>query len=147
MSMCWSASERGFFVKSIHGSGMPSDCISITDAEYAELMRRQSEGWEIRTINGRPQAVQPPPTDPNAQPTSITALEFRRRFTMQERGRITAFAVERNVNGDPTLQVFLDDLASAGVVDLNDPETVQGVEYCVGMGLITPKRADAILGR
>lgn len=145
--MCYSPSARGFFRTDIHGSGMPTDCVSLTDAEYDDLMSKQARGFVIEPVNGRPMAVRPVVEEIDPRGVPMSALEFRRRFTLEERGRITKLAAEMNNNGDPTLQVFLDDLAAAGSVYLNDPEIVQGVEYCAAKGLITPRRADAILGR
>ena len=147
MAYHYSPGERGFFHTSVHGNAMPRDAVGITDAEYAELMRRQSEGMVIEPVAGRPQAVrnEAPPVEPRAH--AMSALEFRSRFTPEEKARLTLAASNALDAGDATLQVFIDDLNSSGSVHLNDERIVAGGEYLIGRGLLTPRRGDTILGR
>jgi hypothetical protein len=75
----------------------------------------------------------------------ITTLAFRQRFTADERGVITAAAASALQAGDPTLQVYLDDLGASVVVGLDDPETVAAVNLLASDTLIDPSRVTAIL--
>lgn len=146
MPFCYSPSRRGFYQTDIHGDMMPSDCITITDAEYAELFRLQAMGHTIVTRNGRPVAEAPAPA-PDAPQTVIPSLDFRRSFTDAEKARITLEASRMLEQGDARLQVFMDDVASSGTVNLRATEVVTGIEFLLAKGLITPRRADEILRR
>jgi hypothetical protein len=70
----------------------------------------------------------------------LSRLEFRNRFTMEEKVSIYT-AAATNVS----IAVWLDDLASAENVDLDSPLTQQGVQALVTLGLITEARRDQIL--
>lgn len=75
----------------------------------------------------------------------ITPLAFRRRLPMVKRHAITLAASAAMEQGDATLQTFLDDLAAARYVDLDDPEVVAGVAALQAAGLLTPDQAAALL--
>jgi hypothetical protein len=75
----------------------------------------------------------------------LTAREFRMRFTVEERGAITLAASRGLEAGDPTLQVWLDDLSAAQTVDLDHPEIAAGLDGLVVAGLISKERRAAIL--
>jgi hypothetical protein len=78
--------------------------------------------------------------------TIVTARTFRERFTRAERGAITVAASQALTAGDPTLQVFLDDLNAAGnIVELDHPDLLAGVALLVSLQLITPQRAEQVL--
>jgi hypothetical protein len=85
----------------------------------------------------------PPPTPPPIR--RIAPLAFRRRLPDATRGAITLAAAAAMAQGSATLQVFLDDLAAARFVDLDDPATVGGVAALQAAGLITPQQATALL--
>lgn len=68
-----------------------------------------------------------------------TQLAFLRRFTSEERIAIRA-------STDPLVQDFLSLLALAQDVRLDDPDTIAGVGYLEGLGLLAPGRGSAILG-
>ena len=70
----------------------------------------------------------------------ITRLQFRSRFTDDEKRAIYA-ARASNVDVD----IWLDDLASATDVQLDDPRTIGGVQALEAAGLIGPGRAVEIL--
>ncbi|MEW6115382.1 MAG: hypothetical protein AB1553_00575 [Nitrospirota bacterium] len=70
----------------------------------------------------------------------LTKFGFRRLFTIEERAGITAAAAS-----DVVLKTIMDDLAFSDEVDLDDPATIEGVNYLVAGGLITAERAAAIL--
>lgn len=87
----------------------------------------------------------PSPAEPPPPNLVISPREFRQRFTMDERRMLTLAASKALENGDATLQVFLDDLSSSQVVELNHPEIIEGVQTLVEMGLISKARGDQIL--
>lgn len=89
----------------------------------------------------------PPEVVPPAPIRVITAREFRLRFSLAERGAITLAASQALEQGDPALQVFLDDLAASQVVELDHPELAAGVEALVTAGLISAARAAEILSQ
>lgn len=100
-----------------------------SEAELREVLRAQyPAGWH---------------PDPPAPIRRITPLAFRRRFPPGARGAITLAAAQALAAGDPTLQVWLDDLAACRVVDLDDPETRAGLDALVGAGLLTAEQAEA----
>ena len=76
---------------------------------------------------------------------SVTPREFRQRFTAAERGAITLAASRALEAGDPTLQMFLDDLSASQVVELDHPDTVAGIAAVVAAGLLSAARGAAIL--
>lgn len=76
---------------------------------------------------------------------AVTALEFRRRFTDAERAAITLAASRGLEQGDPTLQIWLDDLAAAGEVNLDAAEVATGLGLLVTSGLLAPERVAEIL--
>lgn len=91
-----------------------------------------------------PEPAQPSPLPPTWPPT-ITALEFRRQFTAEERAAITLAAARGLAAGDATLQLWLDDLNASQSVDLTDPQISQALTAMVSMGLLDAARPDEIL--
>lgn len=84
---------------------------------------------------------------PAAPPPSraVTALEFRRRFTDAERAAITLAASRGLEQGDPTLQIWLDDLAAAGTVNLDAAEVSTALDMLVTTGLLAAERLAEVL--
>lgn len=81
----------------------------------------------------------------------LTILEFRRRFTNEEKVMIDLVSID-NPSLDmqsrasiAALRVYLQDLASATFVDTNDPATVLGINTLAAFGLIQPSRVSEIL--
>jgi len=64
MTKLYSASNRGFYCRDVHGDAIPPDAVEITDDEHASLLAAQSAGQVITAdAAGRPIAVDlPPPT-------------------------------------------------------------------------------------
>lgn len=87
------------------------------------------------------------PCDPPPPPgfRRITPLAFRRRLPGPTRQAITLAASTAMEQGDATLQTFLDDLAAARYVDLDDPEVIAGVGTLQAAGLLTTEQAAALL--
>ncbi len=88
------------------------------------------------------------PTAPDPPPPCwvIRTLAWTGRLTEAELGGITLAASRGLEQGDPTLQVFLDDLGRATVVDLKDPRFVGGLSVVSRLGLIDAERIPALLG-
>lgn len=81
-----------------------------------------------------------------ASPRIIGALEFRRqRFTAVEREAITLAASRGLEENDARLQLWLDDLAAAGVVNLDSAEIRERVAGLALLGLIEGHRVAEIL--
>lgn len=79
--------------------------------------------------------------EPEPEPIRIlTKLQFRNRFTMEEKAALYT-AAEANV----MLRIFLDDLNAAESIDLDDPATVFGVNTLEQVGIIGVGRAVEIL--
>jgi hypothetical protein len=79
-----------------------------------------------------------PAPPPKREP--ITPVEFRRRFTLQERQ-----AIKTVRESDAIVDDFMDELVMAQSVDLDDPETLGALDYLVGIGVITSQRRGEIL--
>lgn len=82
----------------------------------------------------------------------LTIVEFRKRFTLQEKVRIEMAAIDNpNASFDvraqsAALRVYLADLASVkDSVDLSDPITIGGVMLLESAGILEPGRAAQIL--
>ena len=88
----------------------------------------------------------PAPAPPSPPPIRrIAPLAFRRRLADPTRAAITLAAAAAMGQGSATLQVFLDDLAAARFVDLDDAATIAGVAAMQAAGLITQQQATALL--
>lgn len=101
-----------------------------------------------------------PEAEPEQQPDSVpeqpaqrfvSRFAFRRRFTTAEK-----IALELASRDDPdapgemqqfaaALRVYLQDIGCAECIDLDLPDTVEGVRMLETFGLLAPGRADAIL--
>jgi hypothetical protein len=113
----------------------------ICDLDGNTLLDATGPAWIVDANPPQPVWARedgPIPTYP--PPRILSRLEFRNRFTMEEKVSIYAAAVT-NV----TIAVWLDDLASAENVDLDSALTRQGVQGLVTLGLITEARRDQIL--
>lgn len=133
----------GFYADDITPE-IPTGAIEISEEIYAEwVANAMTRAW----INGALVETDPLVTpDPEPRPqTVITAREFRERFTRAERGAITLAASKALAADDPTLQVFLDDLTAAQVVELDHPDLLAGMSLLVTLDLLTQARATEIL--
>ena len=72
--------------------------------------------------------------------SKLTKLQFRKRFTADEKVAIYEAAVT-----NAALRVFIDDIQSAEFVDLEDVDVIAGVEQLAKNGLISENRAAEIL--
>lgn len=85
----------------------------------------------------------PPPAVPASR--LLPALAFRQRFTDAEREAITLAASRGLEQGSARLQLWLDDLAAAGVVDLASPALAERLAALEEADLIAAGRAAEIL--
>lgn len=104
------------------------------EAEAVEIMARAPDGWEAALAGLE---VIEPAAPSAASSRMIAPLDLRRRFSPASRAAVTSAAWRDLGAGDASLQVFLDDLASAGLVSLDDPELAAGFALLVARGLIT----------
>lgn len=92
-----------------------------------------------------------PPAAPAPQARRVSVLAFRRRFTAAERVAIEWAAVDRadqpvaQRQQAAALRATLADQAAAKFIDLDDSDTVTGVQGLEAIGLIGPGRAAQIL--
>lgn len=92
------------------------------------------------------------PEPPAPEPQRIfTRYGFLNRLTMDEQVAIE-MAIEKehpslNLNGQEraTLRVFNRMIGTAQEVDLEDPNTIQGIQFLEAIGLIATGRADEVL--
>lgn len=80
----------------------------------------------------------PPPPPEYTGHTSV--LSFRNRMTMAEKQAIYTAS-----SSDVVVKMFLDDLAAASYVDVEDPQTIAGIDYLISAGLIEADRRSDIL--
>jgi hypothetical protein len=130
---------RGFLSDDVHDE-IPAEAVPISDAIWSEWIDNTATR---RWIDGALVVVELAPPAP--VPQMITPREFRLRFTLAERAALTLAASQALLQGDPSLQVFLDDLSAAQAVDLTHPEILAGMEAIVAAALISRARADEIL--
>jgi hypothetical protein len=70
----------------------------------------------------------------------LSRYEFRSLFTFQEIQAITTAA-----KTDVAIEVFMESMRVAEEINLDYPETSQGLAYLVSLGLITQEKMDNIL--
>lgn len=77
---------------------------------------------------------------PEAVSTIITPYAFRARFTVPE-----MVGVYTSAKTDPILEMFLDDIRTAQEINLAESRVTDGLDYLMGLGLLTSERKAAIL--
>lgn len=83
--------------------------------------------------------------------TKLTRLEFRSRFTLQEKAAIDLASLDNPQEPTEqrlvaaTLRAMLADQAVAEFIDIGDESTIAGVQYLAQVGLLTEKRAQEVL--
>lgn len=78
------------------------------------------------------------PAPPKPDRVRLTRYEFRSRFTAAEK-------VEMYDSTDTMVRVFLDDIQSADNINVSEQDTIDGVAYLTGTGLIAAGRDVEIL--
>ncbi len=109
-------------------AGEVTDPLMIEISEYDESI--MGKKWE----NGQFVAVEAP------KRKQLTRYEFRSQFTFEEQVAITLAA-----KSDVVIEVFMKSMEVAEAVNLDYPETAQGLTYLVKSGLITQEKMDNIL--
>ncbi|HWX48114.1 MAG TPA: hypothetical protein VNZ61_08680 [Roseomonas sp.] len=122
----------------------PEFVIAMYTEAPPDLADTIEAGW---TQEGNTFVAPPPPIPVPELPPTMSPLEFRKRWTAEEKARITLAAHQALSNGDAALRIFIDDIGSAGYVFLGDPDLLAGFDIVVAAGLLTRERADEILGR
>lgn len=91
----------------------------------------------------------PAATDVPAAPirkTILTHLEFRRRFTLAERVAFDNFESGAwSPEQKAMLRTITEDMRLATAIDLDDPDTLAGVQFLEQIGLLAAGRAAEIL--
>ena len=126
--------------------------IEILDAQGAvtNTIRATTEEAE-RKHPGRWRVVDEPLPPALPELRRVSVLGFRRRFTKAERAAIEWAAVDRADQPEAqrqqaaALRATLADQAAATFIDLDDADTVEGVQGLEAMGLLAPGRALEIL--
>lgn len=72
--------------------------------------------------------------------TKITSLSFQKRLSNE-----TRIAIQNAAKENPFVNLMMMDLQSAQEVDLEHPETIQGVTLLLSLQLITQAEADTLL--
>lgn len=70
----------------------------------------------------------------------LSSLQFRDRFTLEEKLAIRAAAMTDHVVG-----LFYDESLAADFIDLDDPRVEQGVDLYISKGLVDSSRKTEIL--
>lgn len=84
-------------------------------------------------------------------PTGLTRLQFRNRFSAQEKALLELAAIDDPAAAQAqrlqaaSLRAYLADLAAAEFVDLDDATTVAGVQALEAAGLLAEGRAAQVL--
>jgi hypothetical protein len=103
--------------------------VVVPDGTQHNAVATQNQDGTWSTVNPTPVAARPAP---------LSVTDFKKRFTFAERTALLSSA-------DAGVKVFLDELNTATAVRLDDPDTVAGMNYVVGLGLLTAQRRDQIL--
>lgn len=98
---------------------------------------------DLNTRLNVPETLEPakmPEPEPYIEPpkTIFAAREFLAKFTMAE---YAAARTHTNIG----VQWALDNLIGAQFVDIEDPDTIAGLDLMVAEGVITPERRDELL--
>lgn len=101
---------------------------------------QQTVGAPSYAFDGQGNVVQSYATQaaPAAVP-QVTSLAFYNLFTTNEQVAIAALA-----QTDPQVQLFMTRAAAAGLINLSDPQVMQGLSYLVAKNVLTQARATAI---
>jgi hypothetical protein len=102
--------------------------LPLPDVSWATVSVSQAQAIQAQALIEN----MPPPK------TSISFLQFMELFTQAE--QVAAIG-----STDVNIKIFIMKGAGAGLLDLNNPEVIAGVNYLVSIGILTQARATAIL--
>lgn len=130
-------------------------CVNIIDDEPGRSFELLNDGkWFLFEFLGADigqiwngTTLVPGPGEPPVTYKKFTKLEFRNLFTLPERVAIDNFELNGAISAENkmTLRTLFKDQEAASYIDLNRPDTQQGVQFLAVAGLITPTRASEIL--
>lgn len=80
-----------------------------------------------------------PPREP-VYKTQFSVLEFRDRFTMEEK-----LAIRKAQFSDMEVGLVYDELQAASFVDVEDPRVAAGLDLYISKGLLEPGRKEELL--
>lgn len=102
----------------------------LTDDEVIAHLQKQEQdsAIELAKINAP------------VKPVVLTKLTFMKRFSLNELA-----AVYTAAKTEVIVQVFLDKLKLAEDINLDDPDTIEGIQTLVSFGFLTETRAAEIL--
>jgi hypothetical protein len=132
-------------------------CINVTMDEPGRSFELINDGkWFLfesptsnigQLWNGTKLIEAPPPVIEPIIYRKFTKLEFRNLFTLPERVAIDNFELSTTVTSDHkmTLRTLFKDQEAASYIDLDRPDTQQGIGFLAVAGLITPTRANEVL--
>jgi hypothetical protein len=142
MGLYYSGSTGGFYNDMYCArSTIPIDAVRITESKWQELMEAQAQSGTTGKViqsdaQGRPIIVdaEPPPAS-----RWITKWLFNLRYTLQERVAIYT-------STDPIVITIRNDyLIAPDPMNMDDPMTIQFLDYFVAVGIITSERKAEIL--
>jgi hypothetical protein len=130
-------------------SGVVTEIIQADDVfvaglpgEWVKAPAAVANGWlfngtDFQFPNGNPYVPAPPAP---VLRTRLSRREFRNQFSQAEKQGIYS-AAELSID----IRIFLDDLAAADFIDLEDPQTAASVQALEAGGLISAARVAEIL--
>ena len=117
----------------------PATLTTLLPNQSALLAKVQALTADLTTVTAERDALKSAvPAKP--QPGGIASLAFIDRFSPAEEGAIFAAAAQ-----NPAIMAYLIKTSAAGMIYLDSPEIVDGVNALVRAGLITQDRATVIL--
>lgn len=119
----------------------PAEFIAGLRQVPPEIADQVQVGWDVNEAGSLVQPV----AQVAVVSRKLWPLSFRYRLGMEKRAALTLAASQAMEAGDPSLQVFFDDLSASRVVDLDNPEVTAAVALLVKHGLLTPEERDALL--
>ena len=118
--------------------------VEIEETDYAQYARANELAIDVTDMYPEPAVGwvfdQNKLVNPSGPYMIITKLALRQRFTIPELAAIQT-ALKTNV----VLEILMDNLKVATFIDLNRPDTQDGIMYLVSQGLLTLERANQIL--
>jgi hypothetical protein len=111
------------------------------DLDGVTLPDPQESTWLVDANPTPPSWARPDSPDPVVvQSKIISRLDFRNRFTMQE--KVTIYTAAKQAT---EIQIWLDDVSNAEYVDLAAENTITGLQSLTSLGILSESRMNEIL--